>query len=151
MNRLVPAIENPHDARHIEQMSPDPNLMPCNHDKLMRIGFMSALAIAIHNIPESIAVAIPVYCATRSSRKTFRWSFFSGLAEPLDAVISYLILMPFLNNLTMGIMFVITAGIMIFISLDELLPTAHEYGSPHLAIFGLIGGMMIMAISLQLF
>ena len=177
---LVPSVENPHEARHIEQMSPDPNLMPCNRNKLMRIGFMSALAIAIHNlpegmatfiaalqkpslgitialaiaihnIPEGIAVAIPVYCATGSRRKAFRWSFLSGLAEPLGAVIGYLILMPFLNELTMGIMFAVTAGIMIFISLDELLPTAQEYGSPHLAIYGLIMRMMVMAVSLQLF
>lgn len=180
IDRLVPSVENPHEARHVEQMSPNPDLMPCNRHKLMRIGFMSALAIAIHNfpegvatfiaalqkpslgitialaiaihnIPEGIAVAIPVYCATGSRRKAFRWSFLSGLSEPLGAVIAYLILMPFLNELILGILFAVTAGIMIFISLDELLPTAREYGSPHLAIYGLITGMMVMAVSLQLF
>ena len=181
IDRLVPSVENPHEARHVEQMSPGQSGMSCDRSsKLMRVGFMSALAIAIHNfpegmatftaalqephlgvaitfaiaihnIPEGIAVAIPIYCATGSRRKAFRWSLLSGLSEPLGAVIGYLILFPFLNELTMGIMFAVIAGIMVFISLDELLPTAREYGSPHLAIYGLIAGMAVMAVSLQMF
>lgn len=180
IDRLVPSVENPHEARHIEQMSLDPNGEACDKSKLMRVGFMSALAIAIHNfpegmatftaalqkpslgiaitfaiaihnIPEGIAVAIPVYCATGSRRKAFSLSLLSGLSEPLGALIGFLILAPFLNGLTMGIMFAVIAGIMVFISLDELLPTAREYGSPHLAIYGLIAGMAVMAVSLQLF
>ena len=149
-------------------------------EKLMRVGLMSAVAIAIHNfpeglatftaalqsptlgiaitvaialhnIPEGIAVAVPIYRATGSRRKAFTISLLSGLSEPLGALIAWLILAPFINNLTMGIMFAFVAGIMVYISLDELLPSAREYGSPHLAIAGVIGGMMIMAVSLQLF
>ena len=115
------------------------------------LGIAIAIAIAIHNIPEGIAVAIPVYCATGSRKKAFRLSLLSGFAEPVGAALGFLILRPFMNELTMGIMFALVAGIMIFISLDELLPTAREYGSPHLAIYGLMVGMAIMAVSLQLF
>ena len=179
IDRLVPEVENPHAARQIELMS-DTSLAACDRSKLMRLGVISAMAIAIHNfpegiatftaafhspklgiaiaiaiaihnIPEGIAVAIPIYCATGSRRKAFRYSALSGLAEPVGAVIGFLILAPFLNGTTMGIMFAIIAGIMIYISLDELLPSAREYGSAHLAIYGLIAGMMVMAISLQLF
>ncbi len=119
--------------------------------KDVNLGLPIAIAIAIHNIPEGIAVSIPVFYATGSRKKAFWLSFLSGLAEPVGAIIGYLILMPFLNDATLGVIFIAIAGIMIFISLDELLPTAEEYGEHHLAIYGLIAGMAIMAISLNLF
>ena len=81
----------------------------------------------------------------------FFLSFLSGLAEPVGAIIGYFILLPFLNDSVFGLLFGAVAGIMVFISLDELLPTAREYGEHHLAIYGLIGGMMVMAVSLLLF
>ncbi|WP_346916391.1 zinc transporter ZupT [Clostridium sp.] len=109
------------------------------------------IAIAIHNIPEGIAVSVPVFYATGSRKKAFLYSFLSGLSEPLGAIIGYLVLMPFINNITLGIIFAIVAGIMIFISLDELLPSAREYGEHHLSIYGLVAGMAVMAISLLLF
>ncbi|MCK4980894.1 MAG: ZIP family metal transporter, partial [Candidatus Delongbacteria bacterium] len=105
----------------------------------------------IHNIPEGIAVSIPLYYATGSKKKAFLYSFLSGLAEPVGAIIGFLILMPFLNDTIFGLLFASVAGIMVFISLDELLPTAREYGEPHLSIYGLIAGMMVMAVSLILF
>jgi len=109
-----------------------------------------AIAIAIHNIPEGIAVSVPIYFATGSRRKAFLYSFLSGLAEPLGALIGYVLLMPYLTPTVMGIVFAIVAGIMVFISLDELLPSAREYGEHHLAIYGLVSGMMVMAVSLLL-
>lgn len=109
-----------------------------------------AIAIAIHNIPEGIAVSVPVYYATGSKRKAFRLSFLSGLSEPAGALIGYLILMPFLSETLMGIVFGAVAGIMVFISLDELLPSAREYGEPHLSIYGMVAGMAVMATSLIL-
>jgi ZIP family zinc transporter len=115
------------------------------------LGITIAFAIAIHNIPEGIAVAIPVYCATGSRKRGFLMSLFSGLAEPLGALLGYLLLLPFLNDIIFGVLFAAIAGIMVFISLDELLPTAREYGEHHLSVYGLIGGMMVMALSLQLF
>ncbi len=116
-----------------------------------RLGLVIALAIAIHNIPEGIAVSIPIYCATGSRRKAFWFSLLSGLSEPLGALIGWLVLMPLMNDVMFGIVFSGVAGIMVFISLDELLPTAQEYGEHHLSMYGLIAGMMVMAVSLLLF
>ena len=109
------------------------------------------IAIAIHNIPEGLAVSVPIYCATGSKRKAILYSFASGLTEPLGALVGFLILMPFLNEMVFGIVFALVAGIMVFISFDELLPSARAYGEHHLAIYGLVGGMAIMALSLWLF
>lgn len=75
-------------------------------------------------------------------------SLLAGLAEPLGAIIAYLLLMPFVSPMLMGQIFAVVAGIMVFISLDELLPTTQEYGEHHIAIYGLVFGMMIMALSL---
>lgn len=109
-----------------------------------------AIAIAIHNIPEGIAVSVPIYYATGSRKKAFIYSFLSGFSEPVGALLGYLVLMPFINETLMGIIFALVAGIMVFISLDELLPSAREYGEHHLSIYGLIAGMMVMAFSLLL-
>lgn len=110
-----------------------------------------AIAIAIHNIPEGVAVSIPVYFSTGSRRRAFVYSFLSGLSEPVGAVVGFALLRPLVNDMTFGIVFAMVAGIMVFISLDELLPSAREYGEAHLSIYGLISGMMVMAVSLLLF
>ncbi|HEY9114271.1 MAG TPA: zinc transporter ZupT [Bacteroidales bacterium] len=115
------------------------------------LGIAIAVAIAIHNIPEGIAVSVPVYYATGSKKKAFWLSLLSGLAEPVGALVGYLILMPFMGPMVFGILFASVAGIMVFISLDELFPAAEEYGEHHLSIYGLIAGMAVMAISLLLF
>ncbi|HHX00017.1 MAG TPA: zinc transporter ZupT [Acholeplasmataceae bacterium] len=108
-------------------------------------------AIAIHNIPEGISVYIPIYYATGSRKKAFMYSFLSGLAEPVGAIVGFLVLSPFLTNTLLGILFAAVAGIMVFISVDELLPAAREYGETHLSIYGMVGGMAVMAVSLLLF
>ncbi|MDO8898827.1 MAG: ZIP family metal transporter, partial [Bacteroidales bacterium] len=115
------------------------------------LGVAIAVAIAIHNIPEGIAVSVPIYFATGNRKKAFWLSFSSGLAEPVGALVGFLILMPFLNPMVFGLLFALVAGIMVFISLDELLPAAEEYGEHHLSIYGLVAGMAVMAISLLLF
>lgn len=115
------------------------------------LGVAIAVAIAIHNIPEGIAVSVPLYFATGSRSKAFRYSFLSGLAEPVGAVVGYALLMPFFSPTVFGVLFASVAGIMVFISLDELLPAAREFGEPHMAIYGLIAGMAVMAVSLLLF
>lgn len=112
------------------------------------LGLAIAAAIAIHNIPEGIAVAVPIYYATGDRKKAFMHSFLSGLAEPLGAIVGFALLRPFFSPAMMGILLGIVAGIMVFISLDELLPSAEEYGEHHLSIYGLIAGMAIMAVSL---
>lgn len=114
-------------------------------------GIAIAFAIAIHNIPEGIAVSVPLYYATGSRKKAFFWSFLSGLAEPVGALVGFLLLLPFFTPVVLGVLFAGVAGIMVYISLDELLPTAEQYGEHHLCIYGLIGGMAVMAASLLLF
>ena len=115
------------------------------------LGVAIAGAIAIHNIPEGIAVAIPIYHATGSRLKAFWYSFASGLSEPIGALLGYFVLMQFFNDYLFGFIFAAVGGVMVFISLDQLLPTAEKYGEHHIAIYGLVTGMLIMAVSLILF
>ena len=114
------------------------------------VGFAVAIAVAIHNIPEGIAVAIPIFYATGKRMKAFKLSFASGLSEPIGAFIAYIFLMPFLTDTMFGIVFAGVAGIMVFISIDELLPAAKKYDEAHSSIYGLVAGMAVMAISLVL-
>jgi ZIP family zinc transporter len=169
---LVPEAENPHNFEGME----DPKNPGQNH-ALMRTGMMTAVAIgihnfpeglatfasalsdvrlglfiaialAIHNIPEGIAVSMPIFYATSSRNKAFFYSFLSGLSEPIGALIGFLLLMPFLTPAVLAGTLALVAGIMIYISLDELLPMAHSYGHGHLVISGVVLGMLVMAISL---
>lgn len=178
IDKLVPEVENPHDMK--KAGNPKSLDSAEAKAKLMRMGILTALAIgihnfpeglatfvsalkdpslgiaiavaiAIHNIPEGIAVSVPIYYATGDKKKAFRLSFLSGLSEPVGALIGFLILMPIMNDVVFGILFASVAGIMVFISLDGLLPAAREYGEAHLSIYGLIAGMIVMAISLILF
>jgi ZIP family zinc transporter len=114
----------------------------------LRLGVFIAIAIAIHNIPEGIAVSVPVYYATGNKNKAFVYSFLSGVSEPIGALIGYLILMPFLKEAVLAAVLAFIAGIMVYISLDELLPVAHRYGHGHLVIIGIVIGMAVMALSL---
>ena len=146
IDRLVPSFENPHEMHSVEEMNRRP------HDrKLMRMGLMTALVIGIHNIPEGIAVSVPIYYATGSRRKAFLLSLSSGLAEPVGALLAYAVLLPFLSPTLLGCLFGFVAGIMVFISLDELLPAAEEYGEHHISIYGVVTGMALMAVSLIVF
>ncbi|MDY3127885.1 MAG: zinc transporter ZupT [Corynebacterium sp.] len=117
----------------------------------MKIAVPVAIAIAIHNIPEGIAVAVPLRQATGSRQKAFWWATFSGLAEPVGALVGFAVLMPVMGPATLGLSFGVIAGIMVFISLDELLPAAEQTGKHHHAVYGLVAGMAIMALSLVLF
>lgn len=178
IDKLVPEMENPHELKRIEEAEHPSEEF--RRKKLLRMGLFSAMAIgihnfpeglatftaalreptlgiaiavaiAIHNIPEGIAVSVPVYYATGNKKKAFWLSFLSGLSEPIGAMLGFLVLMPFLNDVVFGVLFAAVAGIMVFISIDELLPAAREYGEAHLSIYGVIGGMMVMAVSLLLF
>ena len=164
IDRMVPSFENPHELSNIHEMVDKPAL---SDKKLMRMGIFSAIAIGIHNFPEglatfvsalndpatglSIAMAIAVYYATKSRPGAFFISASSGFAEPVGALLGYLVIGTLLPGLAFGWVFAAVAGIMVYISFDELLPTAEEYGEHHIAIGGLIGGMALMAISLVLF
>lgn len=115
-----------------------------------QLGIAIALAIAIHNIPEGIATSLPIYFSSGSKKKAFGISFISGMTEPLGAILGYLILRPFFNDITFGVLFGMVSGIMVFISLEELLPMAHEYEKSKVTIIGVIIGMAVMALSLLL-
>ncbi len=114
------------------------------------LGLTIALAIAIHNIPEGVSVSIPIFYATGNKKKAFVLSFLSGLAEPLGAVVGFMFLKIVLNEMFFGIIFGAVAGIMVFISIDELLPSSRKYGKGHQEIYGFVAGMLVMAISLIL-
>ena len=117
----------------------------------LKVAIPITIAIAIHNIPEGIAVSVPIYHATGNKRKAFWLSFLSGLSEPVGALAAFLFLMPFWSPLINGVVMAAVAGIMVYISVDELLPTAEKYGEHHISIAGLITGMILMAVSLFLF
>lgn len=114
------------------------------------LGVMIAVAVAIHNIPEGIAVSVPIFYATGNRRRAFMYSFLSGIAEPVGAIIGYLLLKPFLTPAILSMTLAFVAGIMVYISLDEILPMAHRYGRSHLVMLGIVSGMSIMALSLWL-
>lgn len=121
------------------------------------LGVAIAIAIALHNIPEGISVSVPIFYATGDRKKAFCYSVLSGMAEPVGAGVAYLLLRLFVGGdsgaippQVMGILFGGVAGIMVYISLDELLPTSRAYGKGHDSLFGLVGGMLVMALSLLL-
>ncbi|RKD33477.1 zinc transporter ZupT [Thermohalobacter berrensis] len=176
IDKFVPSVENPHEMRDVNDMTEEKT----NDVDLLRMGLFSALAIAIHNfpeglatftstlqdttlgisiavavaihnIPEGVAVSVPIYYATGNRKKAFLYSFLSGLSEPIGAIVGYLILMRFFNDTMSGLIFAGVAGIMVYISLDELLPTAEKYGEHHITIYGLVSGMAVMALSLLMF
>lgn len=171
IDKLIPEEENPHEMHDNASIQ---------EHKLMRMGIFSALAIAIHNfpeglatfmsamtdstmgisiavaiaihnIPEGLAVSAPIFYATKNRKKAFLLSFLSGLSEPIGALVGYFLLRTILSDAAFGLVFAGVAGIMVYISLDELLPAAEEYGQHHIAITGVLGGMVVMAVSLLLF
>ncbi len=176
IDKLIPEAENPHEIKSVEQMSgaaplKDNQLLRMGTFSALAIGIHNfpegmatftaamiepevaipiAIAIAIHNIPEGIAISVPIYHATGSRKKAFAYSALSGLAEPIGALFVYIIISSVmdLNETVMGAVFGMVAGVMVYISLDELLPTASKYGNHHTSIWGFILGMLVMAISL---
>ena len=114
----------------------------------LTLGTSIALAVAVHNIPEGIAVAVPLYYGTGSRKKALFYSFLSGLAEPVGAAIAMFFLFHFLTPTVLAVLFASVAGIMVFISFDELLPMAERWGHHHISIMGIIAGMLLMAIVL---
>jgi ZIP family zinc transporter len=112
------------------------------------LGIAIAVAIAIHNIPEGLAVSAPVYAATKSRGKAFLWSFLSGVAEPAGAGMAAILLLPFLTPALLGWLLAFVAGVMVFIAFDELVPTSWSYNQGHAAILGVVLGMAVMSLSL---
>lgn len=171
IDRLVPEAINPHETSDSGDVSDQ------HRGRMLRTGLMTAAAlalhnfpegfgvflaatqqpavavpvvaaIALHNIPEGIAVAVPVTYATGSRLKGFVYSLLAGLAEPLGALIGFVMVQSFLGPEVMPLAFAAVAGIMVFVSLDELLPAAHTFGHHHATVYGLIAGMAVMALGL---
>jgi ZIP family zinc transporter len=176
IDKLIPEADNPHEIRSYNQKQGKDQVYSSLHRTGIFVAlaiaihnfpeglatFMSALrdpmlgvsiavAIALHNIPEGISVSVPIYNATGSKKKAFVYSFLSGLAEPVGALLGFTLLSAFMSNLAFGSTFAGVAGIMVYISVDELLPTAEKYGRHHLCITGFIAGMALMALSLMMF
>ncbi len=179
IDALVPSGANPHENTEVELLQNTLSNEQVESKKLLRMGLFVALAIAIHNfpeglatfllvlddpqigialaiavamhnIPEGIAVSVPVYYATKSRVKAFRLSFLSGLAEPAGAVIGYLLLAQFLSDFVLGVLFAMVAGVMVFLAIDTLLPTARGSSRGHLTVYGVIAGIAVIATSLVL-
>ncbi|MGC5629616.1 zinc transporter ZupT [Georgenia sp. Z1344] len=172
IDRLVPGAANPHEVPPVERTAAEREaaaLLRMGTFTAVAIGlhnfpegfatFITALenpeigipvavAIAIHNVPEGIAVAVPIRRATGSRGTALRWAFLAGLAEPAGALIGFGLLAPFLTPTVTGLALAAVAGVMVFISLDELLPTAEAYGHHHWSVYGLLAGMAVMALSL---
>lgn len=178
IDKMIPEVENPHHVRSEEEFNHAGDASEDERRKLGRSGLMFALAIgihnfpeglatfagglsgmdvalpltcaiALHNIPEGIAIAVPIFYATGSRKKAFMYSLFSGLAEPVGALIGFLILMPFLSATLLAVLFAIVAGIMIYITFDELLPMAETYGQHHIVLAGLLLGMLGMGVVME--
>lgn len=174
---FIPEDENPHEMHTPDEMTLSPG--SSNHH-LKRTGYLLALAIgihnfpegmatfvsalegldvaipivvaiAIHNIPEGIAVSVPIYYATGNRRKALRYSLISGVAEPVGALFGLAFLLPFWTPVLGACVLASVAGIMVYISFDELLPGAERYGHHHLALIGVVAGMAVMAISMAMF
>lgn len=172
IDNVIPSQENPHEYNAAPDSSGDTS-------GLMRLGLFSviaiaihnfpegmatfvstmespetglsiAVAVAIHNIPEGIMVAIPIYYATHRKGKAVGNAFLSGLAEPVGGVLGYLLLSRIFDDALNGVVLATVAGIMTYIALDELLPSAEKFGHHHLSIIGVIAGMAVMAVSMIL-
>lgn len=113
----------------------------------VKLGLSIAVAIALHNIPEGITVAMPVYFATGNKKRAFMYTFLSGISEPIGALLAYLVLRPFLNDLMLGVVFGIVAGIMLYIAIEELIPSSRQYGFTRLALTATFAGICMMPLT----
>lgn len=175
IDKLVPADENPHETHGVEELADNAPVSISKRSGMLfalaigihnfpeglatftaglnslELGIPIAIAVALHNIPEGITVSVPIFHATGSRKKAFLYSFAAGLAEPVGAVIGILLLFPFLSPTVLSVLFAAVAGIMVFISFDELLPMSERWGHHHLSIYGIGVGMLLMGITLCVF
>ena len=104
------------------------------------LGISLATSIALHNIPEGISISIPIYYSTKSKFKALFYTFISALSEPIGAILTYLFLLPLITDTLLGLLFSFIAGIMLQISLMELLKESLNYNyKQQTKLFFLIG------------
>ena len=178
IDRLVPEESNPHETHGAEELDAPARVVPAG--EMRRTGFLFmlaigihnfpegmatfaagldglalgvpiAVAVALHNIPEGLAISVPVYSATGSRKKAFFYSFAAGLAEPVGALVGMLVLFPFLSPALLAVLFAAVAGVMVFISFDELLPMSERWGHHHVSVCGIVLGMLLMGCVLAVF
>lgn len=113
----------------------------------LTLGISIAVAIAMHNIPEGISVAMPIFFATGSRLKALKYTFLSGIAEPLGAFLAFLVLKPYINDFTLGIIFALISGIMLYIAIEELLPSSRQYGFTKESLTAVFMGIALMPLS----
>ena len=111
------------------------------------LGISISLAIAMHNIPEGIAVAMPIYYSTGKRTKALKYTFYSGLSEPVGALLAFFILKPFISEFLLGLIFAFVMGIMLYICFEELIPSSREYGYTKLSLCSIFLGICIMPIT----
>jgi ZIP family zinc transporter len=115
-----------------------------------KLGLTLALAITLHNIPEGISIAVPIYYSTKSKIKSFFFVLVSAVAEPIGALVAFLFLRNFVSNIMVGIMLSLVCGIMIYISLFELLKEAKKYNEDKLLNLFFVIGLIFMFITLHI-
>lgn len=113
----------------------------------LALGLSITLAIAMHNIPEGISVAIPIYFSTGSIGKAFKYTFLSGIAEPIGALLAFLILKPYINDFSLGAIFSVISGIMLYIAIEELIPSSRQYGYIRTALISTFIGIILMPLT----
>lgn len=115
------------------------------------MGISLGIAIMLHNIPEGISISVPIYYATGSKKRGVVYSLISGLAEPLGAIMAYLLLKNFINDVTIAIVLIFVAGIMISLAIEEMLPESNKYNKKRESVIGLLIGVILVLINVLLF
>ena len=175
IDKLIPEAENPHEFHNQSEFDDKEKMAKFRKSGILvalaitvhnfpeglavagasldswKLGWSIALAVAIHNIPEGMVVSLPIYYATKSRKKALLYSCFSGLAEPVGAVIGFWLLRSFVSSSFLSAIFSLVSGIMVFISFDELMPLAEKYGEHHRVIAGIVSGMFLIYLLLHVF
>lgn len=114
----------------------------------IKLGLKMSLAILIHNIPEGICICLPIYYATMSKRKALWMTVFSGSGEVIGAILTILFLRPLITPIVLYVIFMVTAGIMISLSLKKLLVQGIKLQQFRWFFVGIILGLVIVMITL---
>ena len=117
----------------------------------LSMGISLGIAIMLHNIPEGVSISVPIYYSTGNKFKGLLYTLISGLAEPLGALMAYIVLKPFINDLMISIVLILVAGIMITLAIEEMLPEANSHNKTKQSILGLIIGLILVIINMLLF
>ena len=120
--------------------------MACCSD--LSLGIPVAAAIALHNIPEGVAIAVPICYGGGGRGRAFGYTLLAGLSEPFGALLCWLFLRRWMSDRLLGVTFALVAGVMLYLALEELLPTAEEYNRPFCSLAGVLCGCMVMATGL---